>query len=160
MKNLIEVDGLLRIPDNKYGDKNVVYPFKGRTIDIDKPIYVYRNLNRKGKWYSIKQDGVVVAHSTAICIRSVECVIMKSGKEKAIKTQQRNVHAYLKGMYDTSGMGTTADRNDLPCVFKYNPFSELGFYNDTMTSRTFEILGARFVIVNHEGVKGSYVNSK
>jgi hypothetical protein len=160
MVELIDIDGFLRIPNNKYGDGNEVYSFKGRTIDTEKPIFVYRNLNKKGKWYSIKQNGVVVAHATAICIRNVECVISEKGKARAIQNKTRNVHAYLKGYYETSGMGTTANRNDLPCQFKYDPFSTLGFYNDTMTINTKEIKGARFVIINHDGVRGSYVNFK
>jgi hypothetical protein len=155
--NLELVDGILKVPNNKYADYNEVYPFKGRTIDTDKPIRVYRNLHRQGKWYSIKQDGKVVAHSKAMCIRDCTFIVSKAGKERAIRTKQRDVHAFIEGFYETSGMGTSADRNDLPANIKYDPFNHLGFYCDNLTSKAFEVKGARFCIINHKGVGASYL---
>lgn len=154
---LVLIDGLLRIEANTYGDDNIVYPFKGRTIDISKPILVYRNLNKKGKWYSVKQNGLVVAHTTAICVRNVKFIVNNCGKNKAIKEQQRNVHAYIKGEYDTSGMGTTAKRNNLAAIIEYSPFNELKFHCKNLISKIFEVKGARFCIINEDGVKASYI---
>lgn len=134
---------------------NIILPFKKRTIDTSKPIEVYRNLNRKGKVYSIRQNGIVVAHSTAICIRDAQFLVNKSGKEKAIKTKTRNVHAFVRGFYATSGMGTTAKNNDLPIFIHYNPFKPWGFYH-IYGDKTIELKGARFCIANEDGLRAAY----
>lgn len=161
MCKLVNIDGLLRRPRQGHeADDNIITPFKGRTIDTDKPIEVYRNLNRKGKVYSIRQDGKVVAHTTAIVLGSVEFVVNESGKKRAIATQQRNVHAFIRGKYGTSGMGTTAKRNDLPTIIKYHPFNDMGFYCDNLTSKPYELKGAMCVIISEEGVRASYTYRK
>jgi len=155
---LIEIDGLLKRPidiQDGYADDNNIKSFKGRTIETDKPIDVYRNLNRKGQIYSIRQSGKVVAHTTAICIRQAEFIVNSSGKARAIKTMQRNVHAFIRGFYDTDGMGTTAKRNDLPVILTYSPFLTKGFHNKISGN---ELNGALFCIINSEGVKASYTH--
>jgi hypothetical protein len=155
MSKLIEIDGLLRLPpeeQNGYADNNIIHPFKGRTINMDKPIDVYRNLNRKGKWYSVKQGGLVVAHTKAICVRDASFVVNESGKKRAIETNQRNVHAFIRGYFDVSGMGTSA-KGRLPVKITYTPFSEKGFH---IKDSGDEIRRARFLIVNEEGVQASY----
>lgn len=158
MDCLINVGGLLRLPPNVqkyYADDNIVVPFKDRTINFNKPIKIYRNLRKKGRWYSIMQNNKIVAHSTAICIRDAEFIIQKSGKNKAMKTKIRNVHAYIKGMYEINGMGTTAKKNDLPINIIYNPFDKNNFHY-IHCNKIFEIKKCWFLIANDEGVKGSY----
>lgn len=155
---LILIDGLLKRPSKIQGyeaDHNVITPFKGRTIETDQTIDVYRNLNRKGRVYSIRQNGKVVAHTTAICIKDCEFIVNGSGKSRAINTMQRNVHAFVRGLYCTSGMGTSAERNDLPVSISYNPYLEKGFHNKSSGN---ELKGARFCIANEEGLKGSYTH--
>jgi len=158
MNKLIQIEGLLR--DSKqpknHADDNHIIPFKGRTIDADRPIEVYRNLNRKGKWYSIRQGSHVVGHTTAICVRDAKFIVRESGKKRAISEMQRNVHAYIEGMYSTSGMGTTASRNDLPAHIQYHPYNDLKFFCANLTVKPFEVKGANFCIVSEEGVRAAY----
>lgn len=103
---------------------------------------VYRNL-RTGS-YSIKDVklDLVVAHCSGILLANCELVINQSGKNRAIATHQRNVHAFIEGeivkvygleqfkgrhiettgsMYDVSNAVIAETR------VTYNPFSELGF---------------------------------
>lgn len=74
-------------------------PFKERTVDYDRPVYVYRNLGHvtKERW-SILQDGLVVAHADEVLLAEVESVIRPSGRDKYLESGVRNVHAFLKGM--------------------------------------------------------------
>ena len=160
MNELIEVDGLLRdskLPKN-HADDNHIIPFKGRTIDADKVIAVYRNLNRKGKWYSIRQGSLVVGHTTAICIRDVKFIVRDSGRQRAISVMQRNVHAYIEGKYATSGMGVSASPKGrpLPARIQYHPYNKLRFFCDNLTSNTFEVKGADFCVVNETGVSAGH----
>lgn len=157
---LIEIDGLLKRPKHIQGmeaDANQIKPFKGRTIDTEKPIDVYRNLNRKGKVYSIRQNGKVVAHTTAICLRDCVFIVNKSGKTRAIKSMQRNVHAFIRGLYATSGMGADASITSKPFGLSvtYSPFEKKGFYTRISGN---ELKGARFVVVNEQGVGASYTH--
>src|SRR5690554_667673 len=96
--------------DNMY---NRWKPYKNREINLEKEVEVYRCLNRKGKVYSIKQDGLVVAHTDALTMRDVKFIINQSGKKRCIDKKVRNVHAYIKGKIATKGvMGTTAVRDE------------------------------------------------
>lgn len=156
MSILKEVDGYLRL-GNDVVDDNQIQPFKGRTIDTAKPIYLYRNLNRKGRVYSIKQDGLVVAHTKSICMRNVEFVVNSKTKNRIIETKERSVHAYVKGYYTTSCNKVTSS-GTLPIIIKYDPFIERDFYmegNDIM-----DISDAMFIIANEHGLTGSHIQTK
>ena len=148
-------DGLIRIPDNNYADSNIVRSFKGRQINLEQPIYVYRNLHKKG--YSIKQAGKVVAHAERLCIRDCEFVVNESGRQRVLKEKQKNVHAFIKGYYTTSGMGTCAKRNDLPVEITYNPYKNNSFVTKNFTPENNNLKGARFCIMDENKVKTAYI---
>jgi hypothetical protein len=135
---------------------NIIIPFKNRLIDKHKQIKVYRNLHKKGKWYSIKQDNLVVAHAKRLCLSNPRFLINQSGKDRAINEKQRNVHAFIVGYLKQSGMGQTALDN-LPATIKYEPFSEYGFFCDNLTVNKFEVLSAEFCIINENGVSAAYL---
>ena len=149
---LIEINGYLRLPKDVRGeyDDNLITSFKGRTIETECQIEVYRNLNRKGKVYSIKQQGLVVAHTTSICMFASTFVVNQSGKKRAIETKQRNVHAFIRGFYATNVIGLTS-KDRLPITIMYKPFDKKGFCNNTGK----EYSGARYCIINEYGVSAS-----
>lgn len=120
----------------------MIESFKNRKIDHSKNCLIYRNLTRKGNWYSIKQGSLVVAHTTGVFIKDAEFVVVHSGKERAIRTGQRNVHAYIKGKVSTSGP-------DLTNRITYNPFNKIGFHHKESKK---EIKSASFVAINQKGV--------
>lgn len=152
MLTITDKEGLIRIPDNYYADDNIVCSFKGRQIEVDKPVLVYRNLNKGG--YSIKQNGLVVAHAERFCLGDFVPVVYESGRQKVIKTGVKNVHAYLKGNFRTNGMGTTAARNNLNMTVKYNPFKYPFFYCDFVSLS--KIKGGMFCILDLNGIKACY----
>lgn len=157
MKTFINKKGLIKIRRNKFADHNLVYPYKGRLIDLDKDIMVYKNLHKN--MYSIKQGRTVVAHAERLCIASFKCVVNEAGRKRVLKTKQKNVHAYIKGEYDTSGCGTSCHRNDLPAVIKYNPFKYGFFFCDNLTIKDFEVTGGGFCILDKDGVRGAYLHT-
>jgi len=73
--------------------------YKGRSIDYDKPVKVYRNLNDKtgNQMYSIQQGGLVVAHANSIELKQVEFKVNMGGYNRYIKTGVRNAHAFAIG---------------------------------------------------------------
>ena len=67
-----------------------------QSFDITKPVYVYRNLTKK--CWSIKQNGLVVAHAKEqLTMRDVSFKVNENGRQKVLETKQKNVHAYIKG---------------------------------------------------------------
>jgi len=120
---------------------NNILLYKNRYINPDKKVEVYRCLNRKGKIYSIRQRGVVVAHTDNIVLEDCEFVVNASGKKKAIETKERNVHAFIRG--------TIIDKEVVPLErVTYHPFSEVGFVSNGEV-----IEKAKGVVINHSGVK-------
>lgn len=65
-------------------------------FDISKPVQVYRNLNNR--CWSIKQKGLVVAHSyEPIVLFDVTYKVNQTGRERVLQTKRKNVHAYVCG---------------------------------------------------------------
>jgi len=157
MKTFINKKGLLKVPRLKTADYNIVYSNKERTIDLDKPILVYRNLHKK--MYSIRQNRKVVAHAEKLCVASFKCIVNEKGRQRVLKTGQKNVHAFIQGKYETSGCGTACDRNDLPAVIKYNPYKYKTFICDNLTIKPYEVKGGGFCILDKDGIKGSYLHT-
>lgn len=100
-----------------------IQPFKNRKIDHTKKVDVYRCLNRTGHVFSIKQNGLVVAHTTDIQLIDVDLIVNKSGKKRALETKIRNVHAFLRGYIDN-----TQSMNEDVYELRYYPFDNDGFY--------------------------------
>lgn len=157
MKCLKQKNGLLKVPKNKYADHNKVYSFKNRTIDLELPIRVFRNLTKRGVWYSIQQNRLTVAHAERVCISDAKFIVNQKGRERVVRTKRKEFHAYIEGMYTTSGMGTSAKDNDLPAIIKYDPFKYKEFTCTNLTINEFPVAGAMFSICDENGVKAAYL---
>ena len=64
-------------------------------IDYSKPVKVYRNLH-KGCW-SVKQNGLVKAHSDKINLYDCSFLVNEKNRLKVIKEKRKNVHAGVLG---------------------------------------------------------------
>lgn len=142
----------------KFANDNLILPFKDRIINTDKEIRIYRNLNKKGVWFSVVQGNKTVAHTNAICLRDVKFVVHEKGRQRVVKTKQKEFHAYIQGRYETSGAGTTAKNNDLPAHIKYDPFLYDTFICDNLTVNKIPVKSAGFVICNELGVRAININ--
>lgn len=63
-------------------------------------VFVYRNLRRN--CFSVKalsgpEKGLVIAHRTNVWLKDVTFKVGKSGRERVLKTYQKNVHAGVVG---------------------------------------------------------------
>jgi hypothetical protein len=103
---------------------NDIYPFKERRIDYTKPVQVYRNLTRKGKVYSIKQSGKVVAFAYSLMLKDVTFVVSHKVQAKVRATGHRQVHAYAKGNICLLPRETS---DKLPVRITYNPYHNDNF---------------------------------
>ena len=93
-------------------------------INRSKPVLVYRNLRhgRKSRpLYSVCQDGRVVSHVHSIMLRDARFIVRESGRQRVLKENRKNVHAFIKGYVTSSGMGTDKFGR-LPVQVVYNPY--------------------------------------
>jgi hypothetical protein len=119
--------------------------YKNREIDLNQDVLIYRCLNRKGKTYSIKQNGIVVAHTTdkSHLLTNCKFIINKSGKKRCLSKKQRNVHAYIKGKilpYNSEGC---LSENEIT----YNPY-----LNDTFMCDENEITECKTILISPNGI--------
>lgn len=104
---------------------------------MEKPVEIYRCLTRKGHVFSVRQNGLVVGHTSNFCIKDCEYFINKSGKDRAINTGQRNVHAYVKGYISDTDKNIV---NYYTFELKYDPFSKGGFFYKVAEKTTTPVL--------------------
>lgn len=100
--------------------------YKNRTLDLSKPVRVYKNLNNG--MMSIQQNGKVVCHTDYVTLRDVFFKVNETSRQRAIRDKQRNVHAFACGLVvNFDAQATTTDGNDI----SYNPFKKPYFYHKT-----------------------------
>lgn len=141
-------------------DWETITPYKNRALDYRKTVQVYRCLTRKGKVYSIKQNGKVVAHATHLSMKNCKFVVNKAGNLRCKERKERNVHAYIQGTISKSGiMGMDAfkDDNALPAKISYNPYSDESFMCENLAVPSFKVLGAGGVLINEQGVTAAHI---
>ena len=120
-------------------------PFKDRKI-ISQSVDVYRNLSGRGGLWSIRQRGLVVAHSDHIMLNRVQFCVQPGGHARALKSGQRNVHAFARGIIVEDSFGT--DRfGKLPLALYYD--LKLGKFRSKISKNIIE--GAAAVVFNPQG---------
>ncbi len=97
----------------------MIIPYKNRQLDPNRPVYVYRNLHKN--CFSIRQRGIIVGHVDSLSLRNCSFIVNERGRQKVIKTHQKNVHAFVKG---TLNMDTT----NLEEPVYYSPYHFSYFY--------------------------------
>jgi hypothetical protein len=133
-----------------------LYSYRGRMVDISRPVEVYRNLARRdGVWYSVRQGGHVVAHAQELMLNDASFVVHEAGRQRVLSSGRKNVHAWVRGTLIGSGMGTCTDRQALGCRVRYNP-REAGHFYWLSGTRKHPIKGAMVVMIRADGVTGSY----
>ena len=98
-------------------------------IDTTRKVFVYKNLH-KDCW-SVKQDGLVKAHTTDIELWDCAFRVNKAGRERVLKEKRKKVHAGISGYIDHLGM-TTIPRALKEIDDKYiaGHFGKFGMYSN------------------------------
>jgi hypothetical protein len=84
-------------------------------FDETKPVKVYWNLHRK--CYSVVQNRLVVCHAQYIKLENVTFKISEAGRQRVIKEQRKNVHAYMIGTLSPKLFRITGSH-----ALTYNPY--------------------------------------
>ena len=91
--------------------------FKGRKIDFNQKVEVYKNLHNG--LFSVRQDGLVVAHVESIVLSYPKIKINEKGRQKVIKDKAKNVHAFITGFPNSvNKCFTSTDKR----AITYNPY--------------------------------------
>ena len=119
-------------------------------LDKSRSVEVYRNLHRN--CYSIKQDGLVKAHTKYVTLDNCTFHVNANGRERVRKTKRKEVHAWIKGYISEC---TDWPTNELNRIY-YNPYKNDHFMHRVETgpmSATFcEILKTDRTALVPEGV--------
>jgi hypothetical protein len=98
-----------------------IEPYKGRVVDKKRRVEVYRNLTRPGgRWYSIRQDGLIVGHSQTVELHKCIFHVNEAGRQRVLRTGHKNVHAYVSGMLTLSKRARDKWRLYHPIKGRYN----------------------------------------
>lgn len=97
--------------------------YKGRTIDFNKSVMIYKNLHNG--LFSVKQGGLVVAHIESVLLTNVSFKVSEGGRVRVIKEQKKNVHAFIVG-YILNVNSTPLSL--LKRSISYNPYKYSYFY--------------------------------
>lgn len=71
--------------------------YKGRSLQLDKKVRVYRNLNNKK--LSVMQNGLVIGHTDVITLSDATFIVNEAGRQRVIKENRKNVHAFVEGWF-------------------------------------------------------------
>lgn len=93
----------------------------GRQVSVGDLVRVYRNLNRPG-FFSIldKKTGRVVGYAKSITLEHARFIVGEKGRQRVIREQVKNVHAFVEGVFLSAGGGIPAR-------------SKAGYYNPYIT---------------------------
>ena len=109
---------------------NSIAAYKGRKIDLNKPVEVYKNLHID-QW-SIRQDGLVVGHARALALTDCTFHVSQVGRKRVLGSGRKNVHAFVRG-YWVSHLATSRLGIDYTWdVVMYNPHKFPTFVCDTV----------------------------
>jgi hypothetical protein len=132
---------------------NRITPFKGRVPDLNKKVRVYRNLTKKGVFYSIKQNGLVVGSTDCIKLRNVVFTVSKTLQAKVRSEKQRNVHAYAVGFVAIEAVNSINQADQVfDTLVTYNPYIDDGFRIKNTEDNPIYITEAEYAIFNKFGL--------
>jgi len=118
-------------------------------IDHDKPVRVFKNW--KHGCYNIIQNGRLEASAKQVRLIDVEFRVRESGRERMLRDQRRNVHAFAIGhLMDFVHPSEHRDLEHMPGRGMYYDPYQFASFVDRETQEPVE--SARFVQLDEQGV--------
>ena len=99
----------------------MITAYKGRKLVKGQKVKVYRNLHTGNFSIKCMATGLIVAHGDDFNITHANLVVNQKGRERVLKEKQKNVHAFVIGLY--SDEVTPIDHTEAYYnPYKYNSF--------------------------------------
>ena len=99
--------------------------FKGRVIDFNKPVKIYKNLHNG--LFSVMQNNLVVAHIESFILFNVIFKVNESGRQKVLKEKKKNVHAFVIGYIKSINVESDLVNRGYTEI-RYNPYIASTFF--------------------------------
>lgn len=123
-----------------------------KLINRNRKIYVYRNLRRD--CLSLQQDGLIVGYAEAVILTNVEFRVRESGRQRVLREQRKNVHAFAIGLLEEAH--TTPYTWILDAVqarqISYNPYRFPTFFDVETLESIESIHSGKRVLVTTKGI--------
>lgn len=127
-----------------------------RELKYGERVRVYRNLNN-GLISVMNMQGQVVAHVSQILLWEASFNVRKAGREKVLREQRKNVHAFVTGSVFTSMKDILVPFNGQRVI--YNPYRFDSFVEHIENVNTFaapveykKVFAAKAVSINKHGL--------
>lgn len=137
-------------------------PYKNRSIDPNRVVRVYRNLNKTkdgSKWYSVTQHHkdvwLVVAHVKELMLVNARFYVSQKGRERVLREKKKNIHAYVIGTISLSGAMGRGPEDGLHIKAEYNPYKSPYFTTKDFIPQC-NLGGALAVCLNQQGMSVAY----
>lgn len=69
--------------------------YKGRTVEKNQLVEVYRNLHKGGFSIRCAKTKLVLAHAENVILKNVKFVVSQAGREKVVQSKRKAVHAVI-----------------------------------------------------------------
>lgn len=127
---------------------------------MSKRVRVYRNL-KHGRHttplYSVLKNGKVVRRVRQILLADVRFIVNEAGRQRVLKENRKNVHAFVEGVPVQSAFGIDRfTKRDLPVRVGYNPYEGSVFTRKTGAASGYSITSARVALINKNGISIAY----
>lgn len=99
-------------------------PFKGRTVRDGQRVEVYRNLHNGLISIRDTKSKLVLGHCTGVQLTNALFKVSQKGRERVLREQRKNVHAFVKGRLEL-----TLDAFPANQEVTYNPYKYETFVN-------------------------------
>ena len=97
-------------------------------------VRVYRNLNKKGVWYSVQDRKTrrVVDRVQWGLLQNCEFIVSQHGQKRVRREKRKNVHAFIQGELAVDIFGSNLPINEAVMLGKvsYNPYTDDSFMLD------------------------------
>lgn len=116
-------------------------------------VFVYKNLHKE--CFSVKalegpSKGRVIAHVSSIKLTDCQLKVSQAGRARVLRECQKNVHAGVRGQWNSEEFAVIADRM---IKVRYNPY-EVSTFVEAATGNP--VLTAKEVFIDKNGVFVSF----
>ncbi|WP_239631644.1 hypothetical protein [Paenibacillus sp. H1-7] len=71
----------------------------------------------------------VIGYTDRIVLRNVSFVVSQAGRERVLREREKNVHAYVIGLFEPKLQQLSRERDGCEAEAYYNPYYTLSFVN-------------------------------
>ncbi|MEZ2661365.1 hypothetical protein [Aneurinibacillus aneurinilyticus] len=93
---------------------------KGRQISTNQVIKIYYNLHKECLSVVDKTTKLVIAYTDKILIRNAVFKVSEKGRQRVLREQRKNVHAYIEGIF--AGIVILDEKHQQLRKAYYNPY--------------------------------------